>query len=153
MWPINHPPEPVCDWLNFEPERVLYEYDGPMIFTLKSEADGLFLAFQADRDRDAIRFLVVPFSDALEHRLVTGDINLRDALTRPKMWVFDLNKKWEPVRCWRVSDKDLPAGLLPKPGVMLWTHLRPIMKRLTVRPGGNETVLTKTFPGNLVHAG
>lgn len=133
MWPINKPAQP-HDWLDFEPVTVLYEYDGPRIFTCKDVTDQLFLAYRCGRDRETIRFVVVPFSEDLERQLVTGDINLRDALTRPRTWVFDLNKQWQPIRCWRVNSGELPPRVLPRPGVMLYAHLTPVMNRDVVLP-------------------
>ena len=128
MWTINRPTIS-CDWLDFEPEHILHEYDGPRIFTTRAQDGQLFLAFFCDRERAGVRFLVVPFDEDQERRLVTGKINLRDALTPPRMFVFDLDQQWTPVRCWQVSLDDLPPQLLPKPGVMLWRNLPSVMSR------------------------
>jgi len=125
-----------ADWLDLKPIRVLYDFDGPKIFTCKDQTGQPFLAFQCSVDRSTMRYLVVPFGDGLETRLTNGDINVRDALTRPKMWVFDLDNSWQPVRCWRVSVDDLPSHLLPRPGAAL--------RNGSDRPGCNETRIFAT---------
>lgn len=118
MWKIKKKTIP-SQWLEFEPETILDEYDFPMLFTLRDNAGQKYLAYFCDRDDESVRFLVVTFSDRLEVKLVSGDIDLREALIQPGMWVFDLDKKWKPIRCWNVKLSDLPANLIPKPGVML----------------------------------
>lgn len=152
MWQINRPTI-AHDWLEFEPEHVLYEYDGPRIFTTKAVTGQLFLAFFCARSPDAIRFLVVPFSEELERRLVTGDINLRDALTRPRMWVFDLDRRWNPIGCWSVTVDELPDRLLPKPGVMLSADLQPIMSRAVAQPSAAEKIYRVPNPRPVVFSG
>jgi hypothetical protein len=85
-----------------------------------------------------MRFLVVPCDLDLEWRLTAGEINVRDALTRGKAWLLDFNNDWSPARCWTVDVDELPPGVLPEPGVMLYAHLRPVMARVTVRPRAAE---------------
>lgn len=145
MWQIDRPTEPICGWLDFEPADVLYEFDFPMIFTCRDRTGGLFLAYFCARGRDAIRFLVVPFSDDLVRQLRAGEINVRDSLTQPRMWVFDLDRNWEPVRCWRVSAGDLPPRTIPRPGVMLHAGLRPVIKRLTTQARASDQSVVVSF--------
>jgi hypothetical protein len=146
MWQIDRPQVPI-DWIDLQPVRVLYAFDGPRIFTCRSQSGEFYLAYQCGEDRDIRRFLVVPFSDELERRLVSGDVNLRDALTRTQSWVVDLSNDWCPLRAWQVDLDDIPRTALPKPGVMLWPHLRRKIVNL-VRPGraAGETILSREFP-------
>lgn len=112
----------ISPWLTLEPVVILYEYDGPKIFTCKDPADNLYLAYYCDEDAAGVRFLVVAFSDELVERLTSGIINMRDALTRPRAWIFDIDNDSNPVGAWRIDVDDLPPGMLPQPGVMLWKH-------------------------------
>src|SRR5262245_28550919 len=100
MWAVDGTPT-AADWLDFEPVKVLYDFDGPKIFTCKARSRDLFLAFQCDEEGEVTRFLVVPFSEDLERRLTEGKMNVRDALTRLPSWVFDLGGDWKPLRCWK----------------------------------------------------
>jgi hypothetical protein len=144
MWKIQKKPSP-HKWLDFDPVEVLDEYDSPTIFTLRDAQDLKYLAYFCGRDKDRIRFLVVSFNDTLESQLIAGEIDLREALNQPGRWVFDLNKEWEPVSCWRVTYEDMPRNLLPKPGVMLRAGMRSVAKRLLVQSVGDGSVTTVRF--------
>jgi hypothetical protein len=130
------------NWLRQDPVRVLYEFDGPKIFLCKDIPGNLYLAYQCDESEELLRFLVVPFSEDLERRLTSGEMNVRDALTRAKAWLFDFGNDWSPLSCWEINVDDLPPGVLPEPGVMLWPHLQPVMNRVTLRPSAAETPIT-----------
>jgi len=129
MWKIPKSKALTCDWLDFEPVTIIDEYDGPMLFTIVDRNDQLYLAYFCARSSDAVRFLVVPTNDDIVRRLTSGDINLRESLARHRMWIFDLDKKWNPKKCWGVTFADLPRNLLPRPGVMLRAYMQPVMKR------------------------
>lgn len=136
-------------WLNIEPVRVLYDFDGPRIFICKSVTQELFLAFQCGEENRIMRFLIVPFSEDLERRLTAGEINLRDALTRPLAWVFDVNYGWEVVGVWKVEIDDLPANVIPKAGIMLWPHLQQRIRSTILRDCGTTTVLPTIYFGQV----
>jgi len=138
MWKVNgasvNP-----SWLDFKPAMVLYHYDGPKTFICKDPADNIYLAHWCDEDDDTTRFLVVPFSETLLEDLTSGRIDIREALYRPKTWVFDLNDDWIPTSAWRVDIDDLPLSVLPRPGVMLWKHLKPVIRAISLRSASTET--------------
>jgi hypothetical protein len=121
------------NWLIFKPTIVLYAYDGPRTFICKDMANETYLAHWCDEDDERTRFLIVPFSQSLLSALISGEIDVRDALTRNMAWIFDLNNDWNPVQAWSVEISDLPNGILPRPGVMLWNNLRPVTKLVTTR--------------------
>ena len=127
MWQVKGI-QTATDWLDFEPIHVLYEFDGPRIFTCRDRKGRLFLAYLSNEHETGFRFLVVPFSTELEYALTTGQMDLRDTLWLPRVWIFDLQTDWIPVRAWEASAAALPADLLPRPGVMLWSHLRQIVR-------------------------
>jgi hypothetical protein len=135
--------------IDFAPETVLYAYDGPKTFTCRDSVGDLYLAHWCDEDADAARFLVVAFSENLLRDLTTGEINIRDALSRPRAWIVDLNDDWEVAECWRVNVDELPASILPKAGVMLWAHLQPRVKRTSTRAFASETVVS-VYLGNAI---
>jgi hypothetical protein len=139
MWGVVGRPER-SNWLNLEPVTVLYEFDGPRIFVCRDALGNTYLAYLCGDDRGGMRYLVVPFSADLERRLVVGQINLRDALTMPSAWLFDIGNDWRPTACWKIDVDDLPPSVLPAPGVMLYSHLRPIIRETVARPAANSTV-------------
>jgi hypothetical protein len=140
MWQFDgHSVNPA--WLDLDPVRVLYEFDGPRIFTCKDVDGSLFLAYQCGEERDLMRFLVVPFSSGRERELTEGQINLRDALANPTAWIFDLNFQWQTLRAWQVDVNSLPSNVLPKPGVMLWRHLRPCIRIMQLADISSTSVI------------
>ena len=124
MWPVIGV-QLDTSWLDMQPIRILYEFDGPRAFTCQDNGDNLYLSYQVDEDERALRFLVVPFSKELERRLTTGMIDVWNALFQEEAWLFDLDNQWQPSRAWKVNFEDLPQNAIPKPGVMLWSHLQP----------------------------
>jgi hypothetical protein len=127
MWDVPGQQLANPDWLDLEPVRVLYEYDGPRIFTCQDKAGKLLLAYLCSEDRTRRRFLLVPFDADLEQQLTAGQIDLRDALTRSPAWIVDVANDWQPLALWLVEVESLPANVLPRPGVMLWASLRPVL--------------------------
>jgi hypothetical protein len=124
MWSVTGSPVS-AGWLNPEPARILYEFDGPRIFICTDHADHSYLAYQCAEDSEAMRFVVVPSNADLEAQLQSGRISVRDALAQPNGWIVDLDKNWRTVRAWSVEIADLPADVLPRPGTLLWAHLTP----------------------------
>lgn len=107
----------------FHPLKVLYDFDGPRTFTFLDREEELNLALWFDENAERIRFLVVPFSEQLTERLETGQISVREALEQPRLWVVDVNNRFEPVAAVRTNLADLPQDELPVPGTMLLPSL------------------------------
>lgn len=104
---------------SMRPEEVLYDFDGPQIFTFYSKLGQLCLAFLCEEFEDFERFLVVPVRPSDVEALKSGGMTLRDALTRSWMWVVDRSFSEQIARIWSVTEQDLPAEALPLPGVLL----------------------------------
>lgn len=125
MWQVEGRRVPT-DWLNHDPMRTFYDFDGPKVFVCRSAISReRFLAYYCDEDDEATRYLIVPSSDDLESRLAIGDIDIRGALWQQTAWIFDIDNDWNAVRAWAVNIADLPPKVIPQPGVMLWGHLPP----------------------------
>ena len=125
-------------WLDFEPVEILYEFDFPRIYTCKDATGNLYLVYSCAEDRNGIRYLVVPCDELTVERLLTGGLNLRDALTKFRAWIFDVDNSWNPVRAWKVG-----IDLIPLPGVMLYSHLRPRLSGYSSRSYSNVAKITK----------
>jgi len=143
MWQVNGK-QSEGSWIDLAcPATVLYEFDGPKIFTCKDVAGSLFLAYQCGEDDTTMRFLVVPFSADLEERLTAGEMNLRDALMQSSAWILDVNFEWKTTGLWQVEVASLPPKTIPKTGVMLWPHLR---SRTTTTAVSTETPPATRLP-------
>jgi hypothetical protein len=123
------------------PVRVLYDFDGPRIFVCENKRDDLFLAYQCGEEDGVSRFLVVPCDPGKEWQLRSGQVNLLDALSHHKTWIMDLAPDWSVKALWEVDHQAVPAAVLPKPGVMLYRHLKPTVRRAVARSNSSQTTL------------
>jgi len=131
MWSVAGK-EIAPDWLKFEPIEVLYDFDGPSIFTLADCHGDPYLAYLCDHEDRVARFLVVKIGHSTAFSLkLGGDVRsvLVDCGTR---WVFDVPASGS-IRCWEINSAEVPDDVLPKRGVMLWPELRSVIHRQTTR--------------------
>jgi hypothetical protein len=105
----------------------------PRTFTFLDSDGELYLALWFDENAEAVRYLVVPFAEALLHQLETGQISVREALERPCLWVVDLDNNGKLSTAARTTLADLPQDELPVPGTMLWPSLEPTAQLLDGR--------------------
>jgi hypothetical protein len=117
--PIPGKPADPAQFAPFHPATVLYELDTPRIFTLVPADGELYLAHWFDESETAVRYLIVPFSAALQLRLTDGRLSLRDALDQPRLWAVDVNDAGELIGATRTTLEDLPADELPAQGTLL----------------------------------
>jgi hypothetical protein len=90
MWAVSGQPATWPRIAALVPDEVLDDYDGPKLFTMRSEDGGLLLAYQCGEERSLARFLLVPFDEALVSELRSNKLALRDALTqRGWAWIVD----------------------------------------------------------------
>ena len=149
MWPdigtaVN---TPLTDLV---PVRVLYELDGPMIFTCHDVHGDLLLAYMCDEGPSLSRFLLVPFDEQLEHRLTNGNITIREAIEQPRIWMADVNNDWTITGLRRVKIDQVPIDHLPQRGTMLWPSLQPLLSLRAIGKGATEvdvlgSVIAKTI--------
>ncbi|HEV7225582.1 MAG TPA: hypothetical protein VGN42_22945 [Pirellulales bacterium] len=109
----------------FEPREVLYEFDGPRIFTVKDAEDELNLACWSDENQQICRYVVVPTTSKILAALRGGEISVYDALNQPRCWLCDVTHQGDLASCQRVEFEALPKDSLPAPGAMLLPALEP----------------------------
>lgn len=136
----------------FHPEEVLYEFDGPCIFTARSLANALLLAYLAeDLEADeALRYVVATTSENTVQELKHGLISVKQALTRGSLWLVDFDYSLRPRRAFAVTPDELPDDALPADGTMLWAHLEPALR---VRLAGPEVESGRIPASAIAHAG
>lgn len=117
-----------------QPREILYDFDGPRIFSASSPL-GELLYFLAQDDQHALRFIVVPTNAEVLRELKTGVTSVHDALNQPWLWILDTNLDMAPKKSWRSALADIPSDILPKPGVMLWPHLEPVFALRAIGEG------------------
>ena len=120
-----------------KPERILFEFDGPRTWLANDPEGELLLLHQCGESPDAAQFFVVPFSETLVHALEAGDIDLRDALDQPRLWIAEFDRSGVR-KLVRSSFAKLPNDWIPESGVMLFPELEPL---LSIRSLGRDVEL------------
>jgi len=113
-------------------ERVLYEFDGPRIFSVVT-AFGRLLAYVVRDESDFQLVLLSPTSEELLDDLSAGRVTVREAMKQSWSWLAELSYDGHVRRI--VSVEGSAEQLLPRPGLMLYRHLQPL---LSVKLEGDE---------------
>ena len=111
---------------DIEPSEILYEFDGPRIFTANN-AFGELLFYLADEQDGICRYIAAPTNSRIITKLKQGIFSVLQALDQPWIWVLDAQYDGTPVNVWKGTIADIPADALPQPGVMLWPTLEPFL--------------------------
>ena len=123
MWQISGSPLS-NDYLGpFSPDRILYEFDGPKIFTVLDREHDLCLACWSAADEQFNRFIVVPTSVTIIKALEGGELPVAQALDQPRCWLWDISHDEQILQCLKVAFQDIPADCRPTPGTMLRPEL------------------------------
>lgn len=110
---------------SFDPIEVLYEFDGPRIFTVSDSEGGLNLAYWSDEDDRIARYVVVPTTRTIVDSLHSGAITVFQALNQPCCWLCDVAHDGTLVDCRRTEFDDIPRDALPAVDALLLPSLQP----------------------------
>ena len=108
-----------------KPEQVLYDFDGPRIYTVKSDL-GLLLVYVVEDEKDFQVALLTPTAQEVINSLLGGQITVREALQRDWAWLAELSFEGALRRSISVP-LPIPDELLPRSGVMLYRKLQPVL--------------------------
>ena len=136
-WEIKSNPVDIASFGDFVPTEVLYEFDGPRIFSAQC-VFGELLCFLADDDGELLRYIAAPTNADVLAKLKSGVRPLRDVLDQPWVWFVDVRYDGRPEAAWRGTLADAPPDALPHKGVMLWPHLEPIFAMRAIGDGLSE---------------
>ncbi|HEX7375932.1 MAG TPA: hypothetical protein VF278_02415 [Pirellulales bacterium] len=125
MWKIRGKPTDAKRFLPFAPHEVLYDFDGPRIFTLLDVDGEPNLVYWSDEDEKQSRFVIVPTAPGIVESIRTGGASVFDALNQPRCWICDVLHEGRINACWRVNFEDIPRDALPALGTMLLPALEP----------------------------
>lgn len=148
MWNITGQKTPPDRFQPFEPEDILYEFDGPRIFTLRDTDQEPYLAYWSDGNDDFNRYVVVPTSAAILSSLRSGETSVLEALNQPRCWLCDVTHADQLLGCQRVEFSDIPQDCLPSVGTMLLPELEPL---LTLRAVG-DAIVPGHIPGSVIRS-
>lgn len=148
FWQINSPPAGSDQFATRQIEEVLYEYDGPRIFTCR--IGGLLqLWYECAEDlaSGAKRYLIVPTDVRTIEKLKTGYKTVHDALSQAWLWAVDFDSSEEVIGCWVLQGLvEVPQGSKPLPHVPLWPELEPLISYRLIGSGLSEG----TVPASVV---
>ncbi|WP_248919502.1 hypothetical protein [Pseudomonas entomophila] len=141
LWPITSPAISTQPFEDLQIAEVLYEFDGPKIFTTLDQ-DG-FLRFwyesKEDRDDKLIRYLVTPSSALLIQQLKCGHKSVHDLLKQSWLWAVDLRYDMSPSRAWHLESLDeVPAKFKPEPHATLCPEHMPLLSYRLIGQGLKE---------------
>lgn len=146
-WEVQGQPYPAEFFGSFEPVEILYDFDGPRIFTALGRNGDPLLVYQCDEDEGVSRFVVVPCNAALLEAIQMGRSSIRDALSQPWSWIVDQSHGQGVEHAWRVDLESIPVGVLPAGSVMLLPSMTPL---LSVRMVGADLGAGET-PASVIH--
>lgn len=128
LWQIETDPCSTEQFSRHPVAEVLYEFDGPKIFTtLSGSLLRLWYECAEDPNTGRLRYLVVPADEELISRLKDGSRTVHDALKQPWLWAIDVDLQDEVKAGWVVRLEDIPSSARPERGAALWPHLEPLI--------------------------
>lgn len=107
------------------PVEILYEFDGPCIFTAKIPTGLVLLYLAEELEDETLRFIASPCAQKTIAGLLEGALSVRDALELGSMFVVEMNQRREPQAAFRLADGGAPDSVLPEPSTMLLPELEP----------------------------
>lgn len=98
LWPIISNPISPQPFEALHIAEVLYEFDGPKIFTTVGCDSLLRFWYESaeDREEKLIRYLVTPTSPSLIQQLKAGHKTVHDLLKQSWLWVVDMHYDMSP---------------------------------------------------------
>jgi hypothetical protein len=105
--------------------KVLYDFEGPRIFTVDLDFGTLLVYVLGDEDDFQVALLTLT-TDEVVDSLVTGRISVREALLRGRPWLAEVNADGFVTNAVLLKSP-IVNDLLPQPGIMLYRTLQPVL--------------------------
>jgi len=142
MWTIDEANVRDLTFREMTPHEVLYDFDGPRIFTFKVGSDLYFACWSDEDSRERrARYLVVLTSAGEIDHLKRGASSLDRVLNKRFLWCIDrdFNNEVIAVRCISGGYASIPDGFKPEKGTLLWDHLEPASLKVDIdRPKSSD---------------
>jgi hypothetical protein len=152
-WSLPETLIPVQHLGTLVPVEVLYDFDGPLVFTALSPSGRKLLAYasfsidadlaggaiQSPHSEGFTRYLISPTSDKILERLKKGAITLYEALDQPMLWAADISYSGAVLQSAELGLLcDVPSNFLPARNRTLWPHLMPLLSYRLIGEGLRE---------------
>lgn len=155
LWTISSPKVSVSQFETVDISEVLYEFEGPKIFTTNGDGSLLRLWYECGEDFEAetLRYLVVPTSRAHIDQLKSGKKTVHDLLKQPWLWAVDLNHDFNAVSAWVLDGLDnIPLKAKPEPHATLYPEHMPLLSYRMVGVGLQEGTVPSSVVSRAVNA-
>ena len=122
LWPIASTTVCTRPFEALQITEVLYEFDGPRIFTTLGSDTLLRFWYESaeDQENKLIRYLVTPTSPFLIQQLKAGHKSVHDLLKQSWLWVVDMHYDMSPATAWNLESlDDVPEQSKPEPHATL----------------------------------
>jgi hypothetical protein len=144
-------------WLGqLDPTHVLFEADGPRLFTSQDTNEQPLLVYLCAEDTDGADYFVVPTSPETINALEQGHLSLHDALGQSWGWLVSTTADGRPARAQVASLSVLPKTASPAPNIPLSAdHLPLLGVKLTgpnLRPGHISASVVRTAADKSIRA-
>jgi uncharacterized protein DUF6575 len=116
------------------PLEILYEFDGPRIFSLSGRDGNLLLAYLCDETDSQLNLLLVPSSPGSIERLKSGQLSVRAALNQAWVWIISCDRQWKILGAKSASFDELPDAVLPQEGTPLLPEHIPLLVTKQIGP-------------------
>ncbi|MFK4136029.1 hypothetical protein ACI2KR_27650 [Pseudomonas luteola] len=141
LWEINSPKGDRDQFENIRIKEILYEFDGPKIFTTGASDNLLQLWYECgeDYESETIRFLVVPTNRNQIDLLKQGSRTVHDLLKQPWIWAVDLDFDFDLRESWVLNSLDeVPVEAKPEPYATLNPEHMPLLSYRLIGLGLKE---------------
>jgi len=147
MWEPDGIPVDAGRFGEMDPEDILYEFDGPRIFSFRNPDGDLLLAYLFSEEDAISRYIVVPANPTLIEKLAHGRKSMRESLAQSWVWVVDVPFGKVPATAWKTDFLNLPNRFLPKAGLCVNPAHEPL---LTVRLVGEGLGPENGVPASVI---
>ena len=129
-----------------DPVEVLVDVDGPRLYVARGPAGDELLVYQCAEESGRFGWVVVPTDAQAIEQVRAGQVAVRDALQQPWAWFVTQGYDGTVQRARRVRIADVPASVLPAPGVTLVAPETPF---LVVRATG-QALTERDVPASVI---
>jgi hypothetical protein len=112
MWLDNLPQASLDPLGQLRPDEILFEFNGPKIFTSIGGFGQLLLCYECDEDDEGSTYLVAPCGSRTVEHLDEGSVTVFEALNQP--WLWAVRRDHTGLRAWKLDSLDVvPARNRP----------------------------------------
>lgn len=118
MWSQSAPYHVPTKPITLEPQKILYFFDGPQIFSAQfGFLDAMFV--KIDDGEDSYIFLANTTTDEIVSLVERNKLSVRGAFLHAKAWVVETDLNYKITKYWSISKDEIHEWMLPKAGVAL----------------------------------